>query len=127
LGAMDGCSLIAFAAITNSAKARAFYEGVLGLQFVSEDDFALVYVVRGIELRLQKVREFRPQPHTVLGWEVRSIDQVVREITAKGGRFERYPSLEQDQAGVWTAPSGARVAWLKDSDGNLLSLTERPG
>jgi predicted enzyme related to lactoylglutathione lyase len=100
---------------------------VLGLSFVSEDDFAVVYDALGIDLRLQKVRELTPQPHTALGWSVAGIDQVVRDIAARGGRFERFPPLEQDAAGIWKSPSGARVAWLRDPDGNLLSLTERPG
>ena len=120
---LGGCSLMAFVATTASARARAFYEGILGLQFVSEDDFAVVYVVQGIELRVQKVATL--QPHTTLGWSVKSIDQMVRAIAAKGGRFERYDFLPQDDAGIWKSPSGARVAWLKDPDGNFLSLTER--
>jgi catechol 2,3-dioxygenase-like lactoylglutathione lyase family enzyme len=120
-------NLIAFLATTNAARARGFYEGVLGLSFVSEDDFAVVYDALGIDLRLQKVRELTPQPHTALGWSVAGIDQVVRDIAARGGRFERFPPLEQDAAGIWKSPSGARVAWLRDPDGNLLSLTERPG
>ena len=123
---LAGFSLMAFAATTDSAKARAFYEGILGLRFVSEDDFAVVYDVQGIELRLQKVGQLVPQPHTVLGWSVAGIEQVVRDIAERGGRFERYASLKQDDAGVWRSPSGAKVAWLKDPDGNLLSLTERP-
>jgi catechol 2,3-dioxygenase-like lactoylglutathione lyase family enzyme len=124
---LDDFNLIAFLATTNAARARAFYEGVLGLSFVSEDDFAVVYDALGIDLRLQKVRELTPQPHTALGWSVAGIDQVVRDIAARGGRFERFPPLEQDAAGIWKSPSGARVAWLRDPDGNLLSLTERPG
>ena len=118
--------LMAFLATTDAARARAFYEGVLGLSFVSEDDFAVVYDIRGIELRLQKVRELTPQPHTALGWSVAGIDRVVRDIAARGGQFQRFPPLEQDAAGIWKSPSGARVAWLRDPDGNLLSLTERP-
>ena len=118
--------LMAFLATTDSARARAFYEGIVGLDFVSEDDFAIVYDVQGIELRVQKVRQLQPQPHTVLGWSVASIDQVVRDIAARGGHFERYESLQQDGAGVWKSPSGAKIAWLKDADGNLLSFTERP-
>jgi catechol 2,3-dioxygenase-like lactoylglutathione lyase family enzyme len=118
--------LMAFLATTDAARARAFYEGVLGLSFVSEDDFAVVYDAKGIELRLQKVRELNPQPHTALGWSVAGIDQVVRDIAARGGRFERFPPLEQDASGIWKSPSG-RVAWLRDLDGNLLSLTEPPG
>jgi catechol 2,3-dioxygenase-like lactoylglutathione lyase family enzyme len=123
---LAGFGLIAFAATTNSARARVFYERVLGLRFVSEDDFAVVYDAQGIELRLQKVRELTQQPHTVLGWSVTGIGQVVRDIAARGGRFERYPRLTQDAAGIWQSPSGAKVAWLKDPDGNLLSVTEKP-
>ena len=120
-------SLIAFLATTDAARARAFYEGVLGLSFVSDDDFAVVYDAQGIELRLQKVRELTPQPHTALGWSVAGIDQVARDIAARGGRFERFPPLEQDADGIWTSPSGARIAWLRDPDGNLLSLSEHSG
>jgi catechol 2,3-dioxygenase-like lactoylglutathione lyase family enzyme len=119
-------SLIAFLATTDSARARAFYEQVLGLRFVSEDGFAVVYDVQGIELRIQKVERFEPHPHTALGWQVASIGRAVHEIAAREGVFERYKFLEQDESGIWTSPSGARVAWLKDPDGNLLSLTQRP-
>jgi catechol 2,3-dioxygenase-like lactoylglutathione lyase family enzyme len=118
--------LMAFLATTDAARARAFYEGLLGLRFVSEDDFAVVYDIKGIELRLQKVRELTPQPHTVLGWSVDGIDKVVRDIAARGGQFARFPQLEQDAAGIWKSPSGALIAWLRDPDGNLLSLTEKP-
>ncbi len=119
-------SLVAFAATTDGARARAFYEGVLGLRFVSDDNFAVVYDINGTELRLQKVPQLTPQPHTVLGWSVSGIDKFVRDIAARGGRFERFPPMQQDAAGIWASPSGARVAWLKDPDGNLLSLTEPP-
>ena len=118
---------MAFLATTDAARARAFYEGVLGLKFISEDDFAVVYDIKGIELRLQKVRELTPQPHTALGWSVAGIDRVVRDVAARGGQFQRFPPLEQDAAGIWKSPSGARIAWLRDPDGNLLSLTERQG
>ena len=119
-------NLMAFLATTDGARARAFYEGVLGLRFVSEDDFAVVYDIKGIEFRLQKLRELTPQPHTALGWSVDGIDRVVRDIAARGGSFEHFPQLGQDAAGIWQSPSGARVAWLRDPDGNLLSLTEKP-
>jgi catechol 2,3-dioxygenase-like lactoylglutathione lyase family enzyme len=119
-------NLVAFLATTDSAAARAFYENILGQRFMSEDDFAVAYDVQGIELRLQKLREFAPQPHTALGWTVAGIDRLVRDIAGRGGKFERFPPLEQDAAGIWRSPSGAGIAWLRDSDGNLLSLTEKP-
>jgi catechol 2,3-dioxygenase-like lactoylglutathione lyase family enzyme len=123
---LGSSKIIAFSATVNGARARAFYEGVLGLQFISEDGFAIVYDAQGVELRVQKLQALTPQPHTLLGWSVPSIDRAVSALRDRGAVFERYAFLEQDSDGVWTAPSGARIAWLRDPDGNLLSLTEPP-
>src|SRR5215468_5470198 len=122
---MLGCSkIVAFVATTDSAKARVFYEGVLGLPFAYEDEFAIVLDANGVELRIQKVRTLTPQPQTQLGWSVNSLEEVLRALRAKGVLFESYPFMQQDGLGIWTAPSGAKVAWFKDPDGNLLSLTQ---
>jgi catechol 2,3-dioxygenase-like lactoylglutathione lyase family enzyme len=121
---LNNTPIIAFAATLDSTNARAFYEGVLGLRCISEDQFALVLDANGVQLRIQKVVTLAPQPHTLLGWSVTSIDSAVRKLASRGVAFERYPHFQQDQQGVWTSPSGAKVAWFKDPDGNLLSLTE---
>jgi catechol 2,3-dioxygenase-like lactoylglutathione lyase family enzyme len=117
--------LIAFLATVDSAKSRAFYENVVGLRCISEDQLAVVYDAHGTDLRVQNVKAFTPQSHTALGWSVGSIERVIAGMRAKGVAFERYAFLEQDDQGIWTAPSGAKVAWFKDPDGNLLSVTER--
>jgi catechol 2,3-dioxygenase-like lactoylglutathione lyase family enzyme len=122
---LDAAKIVVFAATVDSGKSRAFYQGVLGLKLMEEDEHACVYDVQGTELRIQKVQTLTPQPHTQLGWSVRSIDEVITALVRKGVIFQRYPSLEQDAQGVWRAPSGAKVAWMKDPDGNLLSVTER--
>jgi hypothetical protein len=38
--------------------------------------------------------------------------------------FQRYGGMPQDDLGIWSSPSGARIAWFSDPDGNTLSLTE---
>jgi catechol 2,3-dioxygenase-like lactoylglutathione lyase family enzyme len=108
------------------APARKFYEETLGLALISEDPFAIVFDASGTMLRVQKVRELVPAQHTVLGWEVRDIRAEIEGLTKRGVRFERFDGLSQDELGVWTSPSGAKVAWFKDPDGNTLSLTEFP-
>lgn len=118
--------LVAFAATTNGARAAAFFGGVLGLPIRSDDTFAIVFDANGVELRLQKVERLTPQPFTALGWQVTDIGRVVKRLAAHKVRPERYAWLEQDEAGIWLAPSGARVAWFKDPDGNLLSVAEYP-
>jgi len=116
--------LIAFVATRDPNPAKAFYRDTLDLKLVSEDQFALVFEAAGTMLRVQKVHELRPARHTVLGWRVPDIRSRIKELTKKGVRFERYDGLGQDESGVWTTPSGAKVAWFKDPDGNTLSLTQ---
>ena len=115
---------IAFVSTTDPARARDFYERVLGLTFVADEGFALVFDLAGTMLRVTRVDELRPQPFTVLGWRVDGIETVVRQLAARGVAFERFPGLELDALGIWSSPSGARIAWFRDPDGNLLSLTD---
>ncbi len=123
LGSYD---VIAFVATQDSARARAFYEGTLGLHFVLDTPFALVFEANGTMLRVAKVQEITIAPYTVLGWIVPDIVSTATQLGAAGVVFERYGGLEQDDLGVWTSPDGAHVAWFKDPDGNTLSLTEFP-
>lgn len=116
--------IMAFLATTDYDKARAFFEGVLGLRFVSNDGFAMVLDANGTMIRVSKVPDFKPFPFTVLGWQVTDIENVVSEMTKKGVSFERFGFFEQDQLGIWTAPSGDKVAWFKDPDGNVLSVSQ---
>jgi catechol 2,3-dioxygenase-like lactoylglutathione lyase family enzyme len=121
LGSTD---IVAFVPIKDSERARAFYEGVLGLRFVKDDGFALVLEANGIMVRAAKMKEFTPAQFTILGWQVSDINQVVRELAARGVHFEIFGFFKQDELGIWTAPTGDKVAWFKDPDGNILSVSQ---
>ena len=115
---------ILFAATANPEQSLSFYQDVLGLQLISDQPFALVFSTAGIMLRVQKVEQVMPPPYTSLGWEVVNLAQTTSELINKGVVFERFPFLDQDDAGIWTTPDGAQVAWFKDPDGNLISITQ---
>ena len=117
-------NLVAFVATTNASRARQFYEKVLGLRFVADEPWALVFDAHATMLRIQKVEKMTPQPHTSLGWEVPDIAAILQALLEAGVHCERYDFLEQDGLGVWSTPSGAKIAWFKDPDGNTLSLTQ---
>jgi predicted enzyme related to lactoylglutathione lyase len=118
--------IVAFVNTTDAGLARDFYEGKLGLTFVSDDPFAIVFNGNGTNLRAAKVKEFTPAPSTVLGWEVSDISQTVAGLISSGIVFEIFGFIPQDPQGIWDAPGGARVAWFKDPSGNLLSLSQHP-
>jgi catechol 2,3-dioxygenase-like lactoylglutathione lyase family enzyme len=117
-------TLVAFVATKNASAARKFYEQTLGLKVEYEDDYAIAFDAHGTTLRMQKVGGFKPQSFTTLGWEVSDMSAVVDGLAKRGVKFERYEGMDQDERGIWAAPSGAHVAWFKDPDGNTLSLTE---
>jgi len=118
-------SIAAFVPTKDSEKARAFYEGVLGLRFVKDDGFAMVLDANGIMVRVSKVPPpFTPAPFTILGWQVSGIERMVAALQEKGVHFERFGFFKQDELGIWTAPTGDKVAWFKDPDGNMLSVSQ---
>lgn len=121
---LDAANITAFIATTDPTRAIDFYRDTLGLRLVSDDAFASVFDCNGTGLRVQKVRELQPHPFTSLGWNVADIRAAVVELSERGVAFERYPFVEQDELGIWQTPGDAKVAWFKDPDGNLLSLTE---
>ena len=121
---LGNAAVTAFVATADPARSKRFYRDTLGLRLVSDDQFAIAFDCSGIQLRIQKVEKVQPHPFTALGWHVPNIREAVVGLTKRGVAFERYLFLEQDDLGVWRAPSTAQVAWFKDPDGNLLSLTE---
>jgi catechol 2,3-dioxygenase-like lactoylglutathione lyase family enzyme len=121
LGSHD---LVAFVGVTDLARARAFYEGVLGLTALEETPIAVVFDAHGTTLRVTLVDALEPPGYTVLGWMVDDITESARELAARGVSFNRYDGMNQDELGVWTAPGGDLVAWFRDPDGNTLSLTQ---
>jgi catechol 2,3-dioxygenase-like lactoylglutathione lyase family enzyme len=123
---LDKCDIIAFVTTSDGKRARKFYEGTLGLRVVEDTPFALEIDANGTMLRVAKAQKVTVAPYTVLGWKVADIKKSVSALAAKGVKFERYDGMGQDKLGIWKSPGGASVAWFKDPDGNMLSLTQFP-
>jgi predicted enzyme related to lactoylglutathione lyase len=116
--------MVGFLLTKDYEKARGFYEGNLGFDFVSLDQFALVMQAGKSTIRIVKVPDFTPLRSTVLGWKVDDIEAMVDWLTKRGVAFDKYPFVQDKERGIWTAPGGSKVAWFKDPDGNVLSVSE---
>ena len=116
--------IVTFLCTRDRATAKAFYGGTLGLTLTSEDDYAVVFDANGTTLRISPVKELKPQPFTVLGWHVADVPATVKALNAAGVAFERYEFLAQDELGIWSPGGDVHVAWFKDPDGNLLSVSD---
>jgi catechol 2,3-dioxygenase-like lactoylglutathione lyase family enzyme len=116
-------SFIGFIPVRDLAAARSFYAGTLGLRVVDDTPFALVLDAGGTMLRVTPVTELAARPFTIAGWQVPDIGAAVSALAGHGVQFVRYDGMAHDDLGIWTAPSGDRIAWFTDPDGNTLSLT----
>jgi len=116
--------VVTFLIATDADKTLAFFRDKLGLTFVHDDGFALVFDLDGVMLRIARVPEFTPAQHTVLGWESANIAATIDELAAKGVEFTIYPNMGQDERGIATFPNGDKVAWFKDPSGNVLSISQ---
>jgi catechol 2,3-dioxygenase-like lactoylglutathione lyase family enzyme len=121
---LAGCKLIGFVPTKDSARSREFYEDKLAFQFVSDDQFALVMQAGESMIRIAKGADFKPAQYTVMGWEVSDIEAMVKWLTGRGVAFEKYPFVQDQEHGIWTTPNADKVAWFKDPDGNVLSLSQ---
>ena len=104
--------------------AKAFYQDVLGLKFISDDGYALIFEGKNARVRVSKVPAMAAAQYAVLAFTVDDIEKAVDGLTAKGVLFQRYPFFVQDAKGIWTAPDGTKVAWFPDPDLNLLSVVQ---
>jgi catechol 2,3-dioxygenase-like lactoylglutathione lyase family enzyme len=121
---LHGARLMAFVPVSDPERAQAFYVGKLGLELQQADDYGCMLSSEGTTVRLAVVAGYEPPPFTVLGWEVDALESAVGALTESGVLLHRYEGMGQDETGIWTAPSGDRVAWFPDSEGNTLSLTQ---
>ena len=117
--------LIAFAAASDLAESRRFYEDTLGLPLVSDEaPIACVFDANGTMLRVTAVPEVASAGYTALGWIVADIETTIGDLVGRGVGFLRFDGMDQDDIGIWTAPSGDRIAWFADPASNVLSLTQ---
>lgn len=121
---LGAAKVMAFVATADPERAKTFYRDVLGLRLIGDEPYALVFDAGGTMLRIQKMRELRPQPFTALGWEVDDIEQTVDDVVSRGATVLRVDGLPQDARGIWQADATTKVWWFKDPDGNTLSLTQ---
>jgi len=122
MSVLHTAKVCAFVATTDREKAKAFYGGTLGFVLQSEDPYGTVFAMNDASLRITPLPEFNAAPYTVLGWNVADVSGTVKALTEAGIIFERYSFLEQDEFGIWTSGE-AQVAWFKDPDGNVLSIS----
>lgn len=105
-------------------RAREFYHDKLGLEPAEERSEGLVYQVRNSKFLLYETSFAGTAQNTAVNWAIDDLDAEMAELRSKGVEFEDYdfPGLKTEN-GV-AADEDGRAAWFKDSEGNILALSE---
>jgi hypothetical protein len=124
MGILEAAKPAVIICTRDRTRAATFYRETLGLEFAYEDRLAAVFNCGGVTLRISTVADFTPHEHTILGFKVADVAAAVKALREKGVVFNIYEGFDRDELGIVTLPGGTiRVAWLKDPDGNVLSVT----
>lgn len=106
------------------ARARSFYEDTLGFAPGSENAGGVTYVFgNGTTAFLYPTPNAGTSQASQAFWTVTDVVREVAALKARGVRFEHYGMPGEDADGIVTG-GGAKAAWFKDSEGNILALVQ---
>lgn len=117
-------SAMATIAVRDMKTARRFYEGMLGLKSSAEaDEGAIVYRSGNSNVLVYVSQYAGTNQATAATWDVGdALDEIVKDLKAKGARFEHYDLPGTKREGDIHQSGPVRNAWLKDPDGNILAF-----
>ncbi len=110
-------------------RARRFYEETVGLKPQQDTNGGVVYAfANGTAAFLYPSPNAGTSQASQAFWSVPDVDALIRALKARGAQFETYDDMpgERSAEGAITA-GGAKAAWFKDSEGNILALVEEAG
>ncbi|HZO01220.1 MAG TPA: VOC family protein [Burkholderiales bacterium] len=122
---LQNSPLYAYIPVRDVARARRFYEGKLGLKPTRELADGVVYEFgKGTACFLYPTPNAGTSKASQAFWQVDDIHREVEELRKRGVKFEEYnqPNMRTDN-GIFTG-GGAKAAWFKDSEGNILALVQ---
>ena len=113
-------------AVDDLDRAISFYRDKLGLNVEKDsenDGYAMIEL--GDSHCLLYKTSYRRGENTVAAFEIEDVEGTVKELRDRGVRFEEYdfPGLKTVD-GIVTESSGAKSAWVKDTEGNTIAITQ---
>jgi predicted enzyme related to lactoylglutathione lyase len=109
----------------NISRARKFYEGTLGLKPKEEYAHGVIYECGGAEVFLYPTSNAGTSKASQAFWQVTDVEAEVAELKARGVTFEEYDMPGVTMKNSIATGGGAKTAWFKDTEGNILAVSQR--
>jgi predicted enzyme related to lactoylglutathione lyase len=106
-------------------RARKFYERTVGL--TPKEDYAggVIYECGGTEVFLYPTSNAGTSKASQAYWQVDDVEAEVAELKARGVVFEEYKTPGVEMRNGIAVAGGAKTAWFKDTEGNILAISQR--
>jgi predicted enzyme related to lactoylglutathione lyase len=122
---LSAAPIRAYIPASDVSRARKFYEGIVGL--IPKQDYAggVIYECAGTEVFMYPTSNAGTSKASQAFWQVDDVEAEVAELKARGVKFEEYDMLGQTMTNSILTAGGAKTAWFKDTEGNILAVSQR--
>jgi predicted enzyme related to lactoylglutathione lyase len=115
----------AYIPVSDVARARKFYEKTLGLEPKQEYAGGVIYECGGAEVFMYPTPNAGTSKASQAFWQVADVEAEVAELKARGVVFEEYDMPGIKMKNSVATGGGAKTAWFKDTEGNILAVSQR--
>ncbi len=122
---LSAAPIRAYIPASNVARARKFYEQTIGLRPKQEYSGGVIYECGGAEVFLYPTSNAGTSKASQAYWQVADVEAEVAELKTRGVRFEEYDMPGVAMKNSIATAGGAKTAWFKDTEGNILAVSQR--
>ena len=115
----------AYIPTSDIARARKFYEGTVGLTPKVEYAGGVIYECGGAEVFMYPTKNAGTSKASQAYWQVSDVEAEVADLKARGVEFEEYDLPGMTMKNSIATAGGAKTAWFKDTEGNILAVSQR--
>ena len=115
----------AYIPASDVSRARRFYEELVGL--IPKEDYSggVIYECGGAEVFLYPTGNAGTSQASQAYWQVKDVEAEVAALKARGVVFEEYDMPDIEMNDSIATGGGAKTAWFKDTEGNILAISQR--
>jgi predicted enzyme related to lactoylglutathione lyase len=117
--------ICAYIPASNVRRARKFYEEIVGLEPSEEYAGGVIYDCGGASVFLYPTPNAGTSKASQAFWQVGDVEAEVAALKARGVRFEEYDLPGMNMTNGIATGGGAKTAWFKDTEGNILAVSQR--
>jgi predicted enzyme related to lactoylglutathione lyase len=122
---LSNAPIRAYIPASDVARARNFYEGVVGLVPKEEFSGGVIYDCGGSEVFLYPTPNAGTSKASQAFWQVSDVEAEVTDLKSRGVKFEEYDMPGIQMKNSIATGGGAKTAWFKDTEGNILAVSQR--